>query len=87
MKVQAMEAIYGATNTNTSLVEKRGFRTVESKYVDGTEVRLQRLSHDIHERVVVGYDRFGRAVYGTQVPQSTFEVRDSKESEPNNTAP
>ncbi|QZE58853.1 hypothetical protein pEaSNUABM28_00296 [Erwinia phage pEa_SNUABM_28] len=87
MKVQSMEAVYGATNTNTPLVEKRGFRSVESKYVDGTEVRLQRLSHDIHERQVVGYDQFGRAVYGTYVPPSTFEVRDSKESEPNKTAP
>lgn len=87
MKVQSMEAVYGATNTNAPLVEKRGFRTIESQYVDGTEVRLQRLSHDIHERVVVGYDRFGRAVYGTYVPQSSFEVRDSKESEPNKTAP
>lgn len=87
MKVQCLEAVYGTTNTNTPLVEKRGFRPVESKYLDGTEVRLQRLSHDVHERVVVGYDRFGRAVYGTQVPQSTFEVRDSKESEPNKTAP
>lgn len=87
MKVQPLEAMYGATNTNTSLVEKRGFRSVESKYVDSAEVRLQRLSHDIHERVVVGYDQFGRVVYGTREPQTTFEVRDSKESEPNKTAP
>lgn len=87
MKVQNLGAVYGATNTNTPFVEKRGFRTIESKYVDGTEVRLQRLSHDIHERQVVGYDQFGRAVYGTRTPQSTFEVRDSKESEPNKTAP
>ncbi|QZE60206.1 hypothetical protein pEaSNUABM35_00289 [Erwinia phage pEa_SNUABM_35] len=87
MKLQPVEAVYGAYNTNTPLVEKRGFRSVESQYVDGTEVRLQRLAHDIHERVVVGYDQFGRAVYGTRVPQSTFEVRDSKESEPNKTAP
>lgn len=87
MKLQPLEAMYGATNTNTPLDSKRGFRPVESKYVDSTEVKLQRLSHDIHERVVVGYDQFGRAVYGTQVPQSTFEVRDSKESEPNKTAP
>lgn len=82
MKVQSVEATYGAQHTNIPLVEKRGFRTVESQFVDGTEVRLQRLSHDIHERVVVGYDRFGRAVYGTYVPQTSFSVRDSKECEP-----
>ncbi|AWY08556.1 hypothetical protein HOT49_gp297 [Erwinia phage vB_EamM_Alexandra] len=87
MKVQSMEAVYGAQYTNTPNTEKRGFRSIESQYVDGTEVRLQRLAHDVHERVVVGYDRFGRPVYGTRVPQSTFEVRDSKESEPNKTAP
>ncbi|QZE59535.1 hypothetical protein MPK66_gp291 [Erwinia phage pEa_SNUABM_2] len=87
MKVQSMEAVYGAQYTNSPMTEKRGFRSIESQYVDGTEVRLQRLSHDIHERVIVGYDRLGRAVYGTFVPQTTFEVRDSKESEPNKTAP
>ena len=87
MKVQFVEAVYGAQYTNSPNSEKRGFRSIESKYVDGTEVRLQRLAHDVHERLVVGYDRLGRAVYGTIVPQTTFEVRDSKESEPNKTAP
>lgn len=87
MKISNLDAVYGIHNTNLPLVEKRGFRPVETKYLDGTEVRLQRLSHDIHERVVVAYDQYGRAVYGTLTPPASFEVRDSKESDQYNKAP
>ncbi|QYW04620.1 hypothetical protein pEaSNUABM14_00295 [Erwinia phage pEa_SNUABM_14] len=87
MKIPCLNAVYGITNTNTPLVDKRGFRCIESKYVDGTEVRLQRQAHDIHERVVVAYDQYGRAVYGTLTPPASFEVRDSKESDQYNKAP
>jgi len=87
MKIERMEATYELRDTKAALIEKRGFRTVESKYVDGTEVRLQRRDHEVLERIVVGYDRFGRAVYGSLVPQRSFEVRDRMDGVPQVPAP
>lgn len=87
MKVSCTEAVYEVNTTRTTVRPKRSFRSVE-KNLDGTEVRLRKAAHEIRERIVVGYDQFGRAVYGTSLrPQHTFEVRDSKECDPEKTAP
>lgn len=65
MNVQPMAAVYGATNLNIPLIEKRGFRAVESKHIDGTK----KINTALTECAL--YDRLGQITYGKQF---TFEV-------------
>lgn len=80
MNIKPLGSVYGPVpSTKTCEVKREHY----APCVDGVEVKLNRLTHDVHERIVVGYDLHGRAVYGTLTPTRAFDIRDSKEDPTN----